>query len=137
MKFSITQADDPFIEEHNITAEKCVVLNLNDNDIGYAAWDRKDSCYIIRVYECETEDERLFDALMRAVAFEGTKHFIRYVLCNADSETEKKRLERSIFKDVSDLKEQNIRSLIPGPGAMYVDILECFSKHSCEAGHAE
>ncbi|MFA0815932.1 MAG: hypothetical protein ACC608_09100 [Anaerofustis sp.] len=137
MKFSITKASDEFKASRNLNADKCNILAVEDEYAGYVAWDVFDNVYVIRSFECNQEDPRFLDALMRAVAFEGSKKNIRYVFCLPTDNDAKKRLLKSIFAESDESVSNMLVRLGIKTNTIYVDVVKCFSEHVCGSDHAE
>ena len=137
MSFSVIRADEDFKLKHHITAQQCVVLTVDDRFAGYAAWDTIDHNYVIDSYEFYSENERYLDAMMRAVAFEGIGNYIRYLFCTANNESDAACMLNGVFQKNDGLMCDGMDNIGSDGQMLCVDIMKCFSQHSCGADHAE
>lgn len=137
MSFSVTCADEDFLLKHHIKAQQCVVLTVDDKFAGYTAWDTVNHSYIILSYEFNSQDERYLDAMMRTVAFEGIKNYIRYLFCTANNQSDEAYMLSGIFQKTDELHYDSVDNIVSDGYMLCVDIMKCFSQHSCGADNAE
>lgn len=64
---------------------------------GYAAFDIKKGYANIYDIRCDVSDERIFDALLRAVAFYATENMIQYTVYDGEDENIRNRALKSIL----------------------------------------
>lgn len=139
--FTIKKGRPEERDEFNIADEEFYILRMGEEEAyaGKAEWHAEADSYIITALSCAETDPRIFDALLRAVAFAGTKHFIRYVFYSCGDDALKQRMCESIFAPVNEDAgaKQRAEELGLKGSVLSVDVIACFSGPCAGSKHAE
>ncbi len=131
LAFTIKKATDEQRTEYNVKDESCYVLEVEDKYDGIAEWHKKYDTFVVTRLEKGVCAFSTFDALLRAIAFDGAKNFCRFVFFDIDANEElRKQMLASICK-IADTDEASLRrskDLEMAQDSICIDIIETFSK---------
>ncbi len=131
LAFTIKKATDEQRITYNVKDEYCYVLEVEDKYDGIAEWHKKYDSYVVTRLEKGVCKFSTFDALLRAIAFDGAKNFCRFVYFDIPKDEELYKLMcHSICKmaDGDELTIQRAKDLGLTKDSVCIDIIETFSK---------
>lgn len=138
MDFLIKKGDSKLREDvkkyKEFTNDDFYLLFTDEGIKGYATFDKRIGYLVINELKYELEDERIFDALLRAVAFWGVEHMYQYVIFNPKDNELKERMLKGIFRKYEDnnlLKGIYEAEEIDTNKGIFVDSIWLFSQ-KCE-----
>ncbi len=106
------------------------VLMTNKGVMGYVTFEIMGGYITIRNIKVNIDDDVMYDALLRAVAFYGTERMVQYVIYSGEDSLERKKMLKSIFNEWEDNKLINSiydAQNISKTKGIYVDGIKLFS----------
>ncbi|MBR6801703.1 MAG: hypothetical protein IKM61_08130 [Eubacteriaceae bacterium] len=130
LSFTIKKATDEQRKEYNVRDEYCYILNVEEKYDGIAEWHKQFDAFVVTRIEKGICAFSTFDALLRAIAFDGAKNFCRFVFFNVTDEELRKQMLLSICKiaDTDPTSLQRAKDLNLPEDSICIDIIETFSK---------
>ena len=106
------------------------VLMTNNGVMGYVEFEINSGYINIRNIKVNIDDDVMYDALLRAVAFYGTERMIQYVIYSGEDSVNRKKMLKSIFNEWENNKFVNSiyeAENISKAKGIYVDGIKLFS----------
>ena len=130
LAFTIKKATDEQREQYNVKDESCYILEVEDKYDGLAEWHKKYDSFVVTRLEKGVCQFSTFDALLRAIAFDGAKNFCRFVFFETKDENLRKEMLYSICKvaNTDEASLQRAKDLEMPEDSICIDIIETFSK---------
>ncbi len=131
LAFTIKKATDEQRTEYNVKDESCYILEVEDKYDGIAEWHKKYDSFVVTRLEKGICKFSTFDALLRAIAFDGAKNFCRFVYFDIPKDEELYKLMcLSVCKpaNTDELTLQRAKDLELAEDCICIDIIETFSK---------
>ncbi len=131
LAFTIKKATDEQRNEYKVKDEFCYVLEVEDKYDGIAEWHKKYDAYVVTRLEKGVCKFSTFDALLRAIAFDGAKNFCRFVYFDIPKDEELEKLMcLSVCKvaNTDELTTQRAKDLGLREDVICIDVIETFSK---------
>ena len=130
LSFTIKKATDDQRIEYNVKDEYCYVLEVEEKYDGIAEWHKKYDTFVVTRIEKGVCKFSTFDALLRAIAFDGAKNFCRFVFFDVRDEELRKQMLLSVCKiaDTDPTSLQRAKDLGLPEDSICIDIIETFSK---------
>ncbi len=115
----------------NFKDDNFYILFTQEKIAGHASFTLKNGYVLLDEIVCEIDDFKIYDALLRAIAFYGTERMYQYVVYDGKDEKQSKEMLSSIFNHYKEnvlLKTIYLAENLDFEKALYVDSVWLFSQ---------